>query len=76
MRYIKRPKPIILGDLGKVTIEGLSTVTECELPEELHPEILQRAVELAKAAYLGDLNSTISVGNASATNLGVIASNK
>lgn len=76
MRYIKRPKPIILGDLGEVTIEGLSKVTECELPEELHPEILQRAVELAKAAYLGDLNSTISVGNASATNLGVIASNK
>lgn len=75
MRYIKRPKPIILESLSNnVSIEGVQKVTECELAEELHPEILQRAVELAKAAYIGDLNSTISVGNVSATNLGITAS--
>lgn len=76
MRYIKRPKPIVLENLSNgVSIEGVQTITECELAEELHPEILQRAVELAKAAYMGDLTSTISVGNASATNLGLTASN-
>lgn len=35
---------------------------ECELDPELHPEILQRAVELAKAAYVGDINSQVQMG--------------
>ena len=33
-------------------------------------EILQRAVELAMAAYKGDLTSTIQIGNISGTDLG------
>lgn len=77
MRYVKRPKPIILDDLSKsgVSIDGIDTITECELPTELHQEILQRAVELAKAAYIGDLSSTVGIGNLSSTNIGIIPSN-
>lgn len=77
MRYVKRPKPIILdniSDMG-VTIDGIDKITECELPTELHQEILQRAVELAKAAYIGDLSSTVGIGNLSSTNIGIIPSN-
>lgn len=61
-RYVKKPQPIVLVDFDvddyTVSINGVTKVTECELPEELHPEILQRAVELAKVAYEGDLNQT------------------
>ena len=66
IRYVKRPKPIILANLAdeysNVSIEGLNTVTECELDPILHPEILQRAVELAKSAYTGDLKSSVELG--------------
>jgi len=59
-RYVKKPSPIVLVDLDvddyTVSINGVVKQTECELPEELHPEILQRAVELAKVTYGGDLN--------------------
>lgn len=55
MRYIKTPKPIILTDLNDIgddlTIDGYKDITECELPEHMHEEILQRAVELAKIAW-------------------------
>lgn len=67
--YVKRPKPIILANLAdeysNVSIEGLNTVTECELDHILHPEILQRAVELAKSAYTGDLKSSVELGQRS-----------
>lgn len=46
----------------------------CKLSKEIHSEILQRAVELAKAAYLGDLSSTVQIGNVSSTNLGQVNS--
>lgn len=67
IRYIRRPKPIIIAPLGTgVTIggyngsetdvytqsgDGMSIVNPCELDESLHEEILQRAVELAKIAW-------------------------
>lgn len=63
MRYVRKPKPIILINIEKMygtTIDGysgdnlpddVSTEQVCELPEAMHPEIVQRAVELAKAAY-------------------------
>ena len=52
MRYVKRPTPIILTDLPQgLSIEGVSTATNCTLPEHLHDEILQRAVLLAKLAW-------------------------
>lgn len=56
MRYVKRPRPIILTNLqsslgSDLTIDGKQTAMTSELPEELHEEILQRAIELAKAAW-------------------------
>ena len=64
VRYVKRPKPIILTTLSdtNVSLDGLTAVTECELDPILHPEILQRAVELAKSAYIGDLKSNVDLG--------------
>ena len=50
-----------------------TTGLTCLLNEELHSEILQRAVELAKSAYTGDLSSSIALGSNSQTNLGIIA---
>ena len=77
IRYVKRPRPIIVGDLDDdVTLEGYSfgeynAVTApyktqgCMLDPSLHEEILQRAVELAKAAWVGDLNSEVEMGKRS-----------
>lgn len=86
LRYLTRPTPIILTSLKSMGLsineytgginestptKGNSTTgLTCLLNKELHPEILQRAVELAKAAYTGDLSSTIQIGNVSSTNLG------
>ena len=44
---------------------------ECELDPIIHHEILQRAVELAKASYLGDLNSQLALGVNSQTDIGM-----
>ena len=63
--YLRKPKPIILTDLVGLTIDGESMASTSELNSELHPEILQRAVELAKSAYIGDLNSTVELGKRS-----------
>lgn len=69
IRYVRRPKPIILVDLqeeyGDVTICGYSEKSECELNPLIHEEIVQRAVELAKAAYVGDINSQVQMGQRS-----------
>lgn len=67
VRYVKRPNPIILEPLGELTIDGKSNPMNpvCELDPEIHPEILQRAVELAKAAYTGDINSQLQMGQRS-----------
>ena len=58
VRYVRKPNPIILvrlDDIGdELSIEGVREESPCELPEHLHEEILQRAVELAKAAWAGD----------------------
>lgn len=73
IRYIRRPKPIILGQF-KQTINsgyqtdynydnGISSSSQgvsydednpCELTESMHREVIQRAVELAKAEYMSD----------------------
>ena len=67
LRYVRRPKPIILVDLTTVdnnlSINGETGATPCELPEHIHEEILQRAVELAKAAYAVDQNGTVQLNN-------------
>ena len=52
MRYIKRPSPIILAPLlDGLSIHGATAAQTSELPEEIHEEILQRAVELAKVSW-------------------------
>lgn len=65
LRYIKKPKPIVLINLTDedVSIEGEKTSTPCELPTQLHQEILERAVTLAKIAYQGGSTSTLAQQN-------------
>ena len=93
IRYIKRPRAIILDVLsdgtsldgyvgankdGKPTENRLEAVQgiECELDPILHPEILQRAVELAKAAYAGGLDSQLALGQTSQTNMGIVTQSR
>ena len=49
VRYLRRLKPIIVAPLDDQSIEGISTVTECEMPVYLHQRILERAVDMAVA---------------------------
>ena len=69
VRYVKKPIPIILTDLtgalgADLSIDGYTGGEDiykercCELPESSHERILQRAVELAKIAWGGDINQT------------------
>lgn len=78
VRYIKRPNPIILTDLTaeNLSIDNQTAVSECELDPIIHQDILQRAVELAKAAYTGDLTSQVSIGSNSATDKGYVSQSK
>lgn len=62
IRYVKRPRPIILDNS---TINKQTGPSTCELNEILHPEILQRAVELAKAAYVGEVKNIVELGQRS-----------
>ena len=61
LRYVKRPNPIVLIDFTQdnVSIEGVDTETPCEFPPQLHKEILERAVTLAKIAYQAGSTATI-----------------
>lgn len=82
VRYIKKPYPIILLDNldgypsigGKTEMYDVGNSEVCELDSSIHPEILQRAVELAKSAYMGDLTSQLTLGQASGTNMGIVSS--
>jgi len=75
IRYIRFPKPIILFDLstvtdytetfGGLTILGETQQQTCELDESVHPEILQRAVEIAKSTAIGDIQSLLTIGGRS-----------
>jgi hypothetical protein len=60
LRYLRRLQPIILTNLGNdQDIEGVNTVSECELPETLHQRILDRAVQLAlqSRGYIREQNN-------------------
>jgi len=67
LRYIKYPNPIILSNLANfygdgitLTIDGESTAMTSELNQEIHQEILDRAVELAVRDYRdGSLQSKV-----------------
>lgn len=61
VRYVKKPRPIILTNLSdafgeNLSIEGKTEASSCELDPSLHEAIVQRAVELAKIAWEGDVN--------------------
>jgi hypothetical protein len=90
MRYVKKPLPILLEDFSDsgLSIDGhtgeygvdedadANDGISCKLPAGVHHEIVQRAVELCTAVYNPSaLGNLVGVGNASATNLGVIPSN-
>ena len=53
IRYIRKPKPIILTDLSdmEVTIDGEIAPQTCEINENLHRIILENAVKLAQQAW-------------------------
>lgn len=73
-RYLKRPNPIILENLPEEgpSIDGERSAMTSELDPILHKEIVQRAVELAKAVYTGDLTTQIALGQTSQTGLGIV----
>lgn len=54
--YIEQPSPIILENLSdyNLSIEGISTESESNINPILHRAVLERAVALAKAAYIGN----------------------
>ena len=62
LRYVKTLSPIILVNLEDegLSIDGVNTVSECELPVECHQEILELAVSLAKVAMLGSTETLAS----------------
>lgn len=76
VRYVARPRAIILSTLDGVSIDDMQCPQTCELDPILHHEILQRAVELAKAAYQGDLSSQIALGQSSETEKGIVAQSR
>lgn len=47
VRYLSRPKPIVLVDLSNISVNGVKVRTECELNPVIHRAILERAVRLA-----------------------------
>ena len=53
IRYIRKPRPIIVGNLDGLDINGevYDSSKQCELDPILHEDVLQRAVELAKVAW-------------------------
>lgn len=68
IRYVRRPVPIVVANLASavgdgVSVDGITTETQCELDESVHQEILQRAVELAKAAYASDQSGQAQMQN-------------
>lgn len=52
LRYVRKPNPIIISDLlYSLTINGEAKEMDCELSTILHRAIVDRAVQLAIAAY-------------------------
>ena len=76
IRYVKRPRAIRLITFDDVTLDGDNTIQCCELDPILFPDIIQRACELAKAVYTGDLQSQLVLGQVSQTNMGIVTQSK
>lgn len=63
VRYVRKPRPIILTDLDDIygeslSIDGHTKSNPCELSDIVQEAVLQRAVELAKISYEGNTNDT------------------
>lgn len=63
IRYVRKPRPIILTDLDDIygeslSIDGHTKANPCELSDIIQEAVLQRAVELAKISYEGNVNNT------------------
>ena len=54
IRFLKKPTPIILTDLGEESIDGVNIKSECILSPMLHHIILEKAVELALQSRVGN----------------------
>lgn len=52
VRYLRRPRPIIIEVLDNTTINGETKKSEPELPAILHRAIVNRAVKLAQIAWM------------------------
>lgn len=54
--YLEQPNPIILEDLSEydTSIDGISTESETNVNPVLHRAILDKAVQLAKIAFIGN----------------------
>ncbi len=79
VRYVRKPKPIIVDSLDGLTIDGYCYINDgvvgaqetsgCELDPSIHDEILQRAIELAKVAWTAtgqdNTNAMLQVGQRS-----------
>lgn len=64
LRYVQKPTPIILSDLeDSLKIDGKSEETESILPDMLKQDLLERAVSLAKIAYIGGSTQSIAAAN-------------
>lgn len=58
-RYLQKPSPIVLTDLNSdpelagmnLSVDGVSLPNQCKLPDMLHRDILDRAVELSILKY-------------------------
>ena len=53
----------LTSEYNGATINNRSTAMTCQLDESLHREILNRAVELAKMSYLGDIKGIIELNS-------------
>lgn len=63
VRYVRKPRPIILTDLSDIygeslSINGHTKPSSCELSDIVQEAVLQRAVELAKISYEENVNDT------------------
>ncbi len=68
--YLRNPRPIILVNLlefggtaenPEYTIDGKYEESAPEIPDSLQHKVIARATELAKACYVGDLNTTFAI---------------
>lgn len=51
IKYIRRPRNIVLEGAPKFNVDGYTLTAACELPTSIHRTILYKAIELAKEAW-------------------------